>query len=96
MKWGSPTIEVASRRALVEGGVPGTGILLFSLENPSGQMRAGVHRGPGAVQAEAQGCGYDSQCKGERVCESGRCVDPVGSSSANQRPATVESTGGML
>ena len=50
----------------------------------------------GAAQAETQGCGSDSQCKGERVCESGRCVNPAGSGSANQGPATVESAGGTL
>lgn len=50
----------------------------------------------GSAQAEAQGCSYDTQCKGERVCESGRCVEPRGASPANQGPATVESAEGVL
>lgn len=27
-----------------------------------------------SVDSRAEGCKYDSQCKGSRVCESGRCV----------------------
>jgi hypothetical protein len=28
------------------------------------------------VSAAAPGCSYDTQCKGERICQQGVCVDP--------------------
>lgn len=28
------------------------------------------------VSARASGCSYDTQCKGERICHQGVCVDP--------------------
>jgi hypothetical protein len=28
--------------------------------------------------ALAQGCEYDSQCKGDRICDNGRCMSPDG------------------
>src|SRR6187402_534133 len=31
---------------------------------------------PRANAASSGGCQYDSQCKGDRVCEAGRCVTP--------------------
>ena len=31
---------------------------------------------PSPSAAELPGCGKDTDCKGERVCEAGRCVDP--------------------
>jgi hypothetical protein len=37
-----------------------------------------VPGGGGAVAAPAaSGCQYDTQCKGERVCSAGACVDPA-------------------
>jgi hypothetical protein len=30
----------------------------------------------GQTESQAAGCQYDTQCKGERICRSGRCVDP--------------------
>lgn len=30
----------------------------------------------------ASGCSYDTQCKGDRICEAGRCVDPSPAPSA--------------
>ncbi len=32
---------------------------------------------PAAVAPAAGGCQYDTQCKGERICEAGRCVEPT-------------------
>jgi hypothetical protein len=31
---------------------------------------------PAPVPAAASGCSYDTQCKGERICQQGVCVDP--------------------
>lgn len=33
-------------------------------------------RGLGAPTAVGEGCMFDTQCKGERICVSGACVDP--------------------
>jgi hypothetical protein len=30
-----------------------------------------------ASGAEHSGCSYDTQCKGDRICEAGRCVSPT-------------------
>lgn len=43
------------------------------------------------VRAQQSGCQYDSQCKGSRVCESGRCVadrgdDPFDSDNGSHDP----------
>jgi hypothetical protein len=32
---------------------------------------------PDAAAPVAGGCQYDTQCKGERICEAGRCVEPT-------------------
>jgi hypothetical protein len=31
---------------------------------------------PSAAPSAADGCHYDAQCKGERICVSGQCVNP--------------------
>lgn len=31
---------------------------------------------PPAAPAPAAGCQFDTQCKGDRLCKAGRCVDP--------------------
>lgn len=38
---------------------------------------SGATSGGAAAPAEAAGgCQYDTQCKGERICKAGQCVDP--------------------
>jgi hypothetical protein len=32
--------------------------------------------GGATAPADAAGCQYDTQCKGERICKAGQCVDP--------------------
>ncbi len=39
---------------------------------------------PAAAAPAAIGCAKDTDCKGDRICESGRCVEPV-------RPAPAQS-----
>ena len=39
--------------------------------------------------ARSSGCGYDAQCKGERVCVDHQCVDPVPSSKSGSDSASV-------
>ncbi len=31
---------------------------------------------PASPPPQATGCTYDTQCKGDRICKAGRCVDP--------------------
>lgn len=38
----------------------------------------------------AQGCEYDTQCKGDRVCEAGKCISP---SATKETPKTACSRG---
>lgn len=33
-------------------------------------------RCPTTVEAPPPGCQYDTQCRGERICEAGQCVNP--------------------
>lgn len=41
-----------------------------------------------AAQLPAQGCQYDTQCKGNRLCQNGRCVDP-GQAQATHPPQSA-------
>jgi hypothetical protein len=56
---------------------------------PSAQTRAPVPAAPAPPLAPgpAAGCQYDTQCKGDRVCTSGVCVDPVPAPAAPSTPA---------
>ena len=36
--------------------------------------------------APAAGCQYDTQCKGERICSNGSCVDPVPATGTSSAP----------
>jgi hypothetical protein len=44
---------------------------------------------PAAPAAGQPGCQYDTQCKGERVCVSGQCVDPAPNAAAPSAPDTA-------
>jgi hypothetical protein len=37
---------------------------------------------PFSAPTEPAGCAYDTQCKGDRICEDGRCVSPTPAESA--------------
>jgi hypothetical protein len=41
------------------------------------RRRAEVYAPPARPVAPAPGCQYDAQCKGERICVRGQCVEPV-------------------
>lgn len=40
----------------------------------------------------AWACGTDADCKGDRVCEEGECVDPAGTAPTGNEPDSVERT----
>lgn len=44
------------------------------------------------VLAKSSGCGYDAQCKGDRVCVNHQCVDPAPSSRAQAEPDAASVT----
>jgi hypothetical protein len=47
-------------------------------ENNGGEADAAPASGwSPAAPAAAAGCQYDAQCKGDRVCKAGSCVDPA-------------------
>ena len=41
------------------------------------------------TQVAADGCGNDNDCKGDRVCEAGRCVSPPGPSTGEPPPLVL-------
>lgn len=41
---------------------------------------------PAASPSPPPGCQFDTQCKGNRVCQSGRCVDPGQGPSVQPQP----------
>ncbi len=41
---------------------------------------------PAAAPSPLPGCQYDAQCKGERICRAGQCVEPTPASAAPAAP----------
>ena len=41
------------------------------------EQEAAAAAAPSAVPAVSSGCQYDTQCKGDRICRNGMCVDPT-------------------
>ncbi len=64
-------------------------------ENSTPQVSCAPKRGattPGGSQAApaepaTDGCQYDTQCKGDRICEAGQCVSPAPQAPAAAAPA---------
>lgn len=48
---------------------------------------------PQSSQSAAAGCGKDTDCKGDRICEMGRCVAPPMAMSSVQPSVTTVATG---
>ena len=65
------TRQTACREALTTDAQSPTGAASSSAASET------VVSGPPASAADSGGCRYDTQCKGERVCEKGSCVTPV-------------------
>ena len=47
----------------------------------------------GCSSSEDEGCSSDSDCKGDRVCESGKCVSPSGGGGSGGAVATGGAAG---
>ncbi len=45
---------------------------------------------PAVANAQSPGCAHDMQCKGERICQDGRCVSPVAVSGPAAAPTGVQ------
>lgn len=45
--------------------------------------------------AYAEGCQYDTQCKGDRVCQRGECVAPGSGATGNPTTENGKSTDGL-
>jgi hypothetical protein len=43
---------------------------------PASAATSGGSAAPAEAAASTGGCQYDAQCKGERICKAGQCVDP--------------------
>jgi hypothetical protein len=60
-------------------------------ENPA-QASAQAPIAPSASVASGDGCHYDTQCKGDRICVQGNCVSPSETGSASASPSSSSAT----
>lgn len=51
---------------------------------------------PGGPDTSADGCHTDLECKGARICEDGRCVDPPSGSTGGRSGSSTSSGGGSV
>lgn len=94
-KWGSSTWTAQCRGvdwyctslAAGEGGAPSISCAREGAGGPPGGASAVPEPAPAAT-----GCQYDTQCKGDRICQAGQCVDVAAPSTETTPPPSEPAT----
>jgi hypothetical protein len=67
---GNDTEQIACKQAIAKSNAPAAESAVASAASSGGATA------PAEAATGTTGCHYDAQCKGERICKAGQCVDP--------------------